>query len=680
MRTNPAASASNNPSMDTTGAQPSSSKRTSRHIPIDPQLDQLFHKSHAGARSSSIASPQDSDPLRPRGPYATRIVRLPNHLDDEISVSIAQFWDSVDDKAYGFIWKGTNRINWMNSRKQAKFDMQADAIFVCTNSRSDVIGMAWYEASTEDISLPSGEVIEAGKLVEVAMIVHQDEQGKNLGKRLMEQRKQHILENTEATHILGKVSRSNPNQIKRLEKAQGWEHVGFDKQENMELFVYALDPAVEQQKISIAQEKKPASSSRLDRMEVDSDSDSPLSSLSSIEFDSDIEAEFGVGGGSSTKPAAAKKEPPRPGKNKKSDAEIIADFGDEIWTEALKRARTLRKHGGVGYRKATKDTAARYTAMRKLNGKSTPLGSFSVVGDRTDEIARAMAIASVIMTEKEHGAVRQRDDAQFIADLPPGLWEEAQARALEPGPYNGVAEQRIKRPGKPDHVFYKAYISIDGKQELLENFSITADRDRTKARAMAIAARMVAEIKHGVVARDQAIIDTLPDGVWDAAQARANEPVLPLGVTFHPATPKRRTPHYQIHLRGKSYGAISVLRDRNDLKAKTMAIAARMTAELTQGPVTTDAHRIADFPDHVWEEAQARALIPGPTRGVTYYEATDEASARYVAGIRIENKWVSLASLSVTDDRDDDTARALAIATRRTAELGEAGRRGIHYV
>jgi len=354
---------------------------------------------------------------------------------------------------------------------------------------------------------------------------------------------------------------------------------------------------------------------------------------------------------------------PEPGYNKKSNEAIISGFPVEIWEEAKGSAREPGLPTGVAYHRATSQANPRYVAGRKIENKTVALGSFSVTGGRDDETAKAMAIATIMLVERKHGALRKKiDDDQIVSAFPPPVWEKAQARAKQVGLPVGVSFLNATRS-------YTAYINIDKTQRLLASFSATKDRSDAKARAMAIATRTVAEMEHGIRNTDEKTMAGLPDGVWEAAWTRAGQPGLPTGVSFHPSTATKPSPQYQVRLGSKSHGTFSVVEGRDDHTARALAIAFRMVAEQEHGGMKSDAQLIARFPDGVWEWAREQAKKPSLPPGVSLVEATGQARRRYTAYMKTDGKTKALGSFSVKDDRDDETARALAIAARRAAEL-----------
>lgn len=398
------------------------------------------------------------------------------------------------------------------------------------------------------------------------------------------------------------------------------------------------------------------------------DDASSLSSLSSFDPDETLEGSDDDAY-APTHAGASSRARPAPGHNKTANEKIIERFPPDIWETAQQRAQVPGRIAGVTYQSATSQAGARYYVTRKIAGESTPLGSFSVTGGREDVLARAMAIATLMVNEAAQGAIRTRDDASVIAAFPPDIWATAQQRAKDPKRFTGVALQNMENTASSAYPYYKAYISHEGQQRILDNFSVTSKRSDVKARAMAIATRMVAEAEEGLVAADAAKIDQLPPDIWVAAQARASQPARFSGVTWHPPTDKRKSGQYRIHLQKKSLGAISVVEGRDDAKARALAIATYMVAERASGVKTkTDAGLIESFGPELWQRAQKRAGEPGLPSGVSPSGGSGGTSARYIAGMKIGGKQKSLGSFSVNADRDELTAKALAIATRWAAE------------
>ncbi|TPG86731.1 hypothetical protein EAH72_34465 [Pseudomonas caspiana] len=393
---------------------------------------------------------------------------------------------------------------------------------------------------------------------------------------------------------------------------------------------------------------------RMQALTIHEPEDDDLSSLSSLpDTDEEIgDSEYEEAG--ETSAAGARRVDGRVAVERgRSDEQIIAQLPAEIWERAQVMATQPRLPEGVTFHGPTeKKPKPHYQSHLRQVG----LGHFTIIQGRDNARARALAIATRLEAEAREGAAT-RKDADVISRFPAALWDGAQASAKLPGLPTGVS-----RVGNR----FIAGIKVDGKQKSLGSFSITTDRSEALAKALAIATRAMEEKGNNVQQQDQAIIDGFPQGVWAAAQQRAGQPGLPRGVSFREPSAREPSGRYIVMFKNKPQGSFAALDERNDLKAKSLAIATRVALENAAG--SGDTEIIASFPPGLWDRARAAAAEDGLPKGVTYTPPKGRVSAVYNAWMRIDGKKSKLGHFSVMGDRDELTAKALAIAKRWAAE------------
>uniref|UniRef100_UPI001CBE64D1 hypothetical protein n=1 Tax=Pseudomonas sp. GL-B-16 TaxID=2832373 RepID=UPI001CBE64D1 len=252
-------------------------------------------------------------------------------------------------------------------------------------------------------------------------------------------------------------------------------------------------------------------------------------------------------------------------------------------------------------------------------------------------------------------ATRGRSDEQIIAQLPAGIWARAKAAANAPGLPVGVNRKSNK---------FTVTVRLDGKYKALGSFSIKADRDEIMAKALAIATRLAAEEQGGISLKTKVDADVIakfsPD-LWERAQTIARAPGLPTGVTRNG---NRFIARIQSADRQKTLiSNFSITAKRDEAMAKALAIATRLDAEVREGGGRRqDAAVIAGFAPEIWARAQEAAKAPGLPTGVSRY------GDMVVARMTINKVYKTLGAFAITADRNEVTARALAIAARWTAE------------
>ncbi|WP_223537084.1 hypothetical protein [Pseudomonas sp. GL-B-16] len=156
------------------------------------------------------------------------------------------------------------------------------------------------------------------------------------------------------------------------------------------------------------------------------------------------------------------------------------------------------------------------------------------------------------------------------------------------------------------------------------------------------------------------IIAQFPPGIWERPQAAAKAPGLPVGVV---RTSSRFMASSKQDGKYKGLGSFSITAYRDEIMAKALAIATRLDAEVREGSGRRqDAAVIAGFAPELWVRAQEAAKAPGLPTGVSRF------GNKVVARIKINKVVKMLGSFSITADRDEVTAKALAIAARWTAE------------
>ncbi|VWC50980.1 hypothetical protein BLA23254_07829 [Burkholderia lata] len=397
-----------------------------------------------------------------------------------------------------------------------------------------------------------------------------------------------------------------------------------------------------------------ATASRLQALTIDQPEDDDSSSLSSVPATDVEDYDFENLEEEESATVKGKRVSSPSDIDKKSDDLIISKFPPGIWEKAQVLAKQSTLPTGVTFQEAT-DKKPKPVYQAHLSRKR--VGYFSVVQGRDNSKSRAMAIATRLAAEALEGG-GQRKDTDVIAKFPPNIWEQAQLKALERGLPTGVRFTSNR---------YLAGMRMDGKEKTLGSFSVLPGRDNATAKALAIATIMMAKSENNLEKKDQSIIEKFPGGVWEAAQQRADQPGLPRGVTLREASARGPSRCYSVHFKNKFHGYFSVLEDRDERKAKSMAIATRMILEMETG--VGDAQAIAKFPPGMWDRAKTRAEEPGLPNGVNFIEPSGGKSPTYVARISLSGKKVTLGHFAVMANRGDATARALAIATRWTAEL-----------
>lgn len=274
--------------------QASSSASTKREGSAGPERS--AKRPRTGPSSSRHAVPAGPEAVvHHSGAYAGLVEHAENYSNDANSIAIARFWDSVDDETYRCMWN-EKRPRWLQ-KNQARCVFEADEVFLAKTREGTVIGMAWFGQRDDDLVLESGESIARDKMVEVAVVVHQDWRGRGFGKQLLDIREQYLREGGSVTHMLGKVYRFNTRQLARLDRAPGWQHVGFDQATDMELYLYALPPEADSPQAGDAglTRTEPDPVETHARLTPDEDSESSLSEHSSAEFDLDPAARVPAG-------------------------------------------------------------------------------------------------------------------------------------------------------------------------------------------------------------------------------------------------------------------------------------------------------------------------------------------------------------------------------------------------
>ncbi len=393
---------------------------------------------------------------------------------------------------------------------------------------------------------------------------------------------------------------------------------------------------------------------RMQSLTIDEPEEDDLSSLSSVPDTDDEDGNFEYEEAGETSAEGARRMGKQASAERgRSDEQIIAQLPAGIWAQAQAAAKQSRLPEGVSFHAPTeKKPRPFYQSHLRHVG----LGYFTIIQGRDNAKARALAIATRLEAEAREGAAT-RKDADVISRFPAAVWDRAQASAKLPGLPTGVS-----RVGNR----FIAGIKVDGKQKSLGSFSITTDRGEALAKALAIATRAIEEKDNNVQQQDQAIIDGFPQGVWAAAQQRAGQPGLPRGVAFREPSAREPSGRYIVMFKNKQQGSFAALDERSDLKAKSLAIATRVALENAAGSGDTEV--IASFPPGLWDRARAAAAEDGLPKGVTYTPPKGRVSAAYDAWMRSDGKKSRLGHFSVMGDRDELTAKALAIAKRWVAE------------
>jgi hypothetical protein len=392
---------------------------------------------------------------------------------------------------------------------------------------------------------------------------------------------------------------------------------------------------------------------RMQALTINEPEDDDLSSLSSVPDTDGGDGDFEYEEAGETSATGARREGGQASAERgRSDEQIIAQLPQGMWERAQAVAKQSRLPEGVTFHGPTekKPKPSYQSHLRQIG-----LGHFTVTQGRDNAKARALAIAMRLEAETREGDTRK--DADVIARFPTDLWDRAQASAKLPGIPTGVS-----RAGNR----FIAGIKVEGKQKSLGSFSVTTDRSEAMAKALAIATRAMAEPDNNVQQQDQAVIDGFPQGVWAAAQQRAEQPALPRGVSFREPSTSEPNGRYIVKFRNKPQGSFAACDGRSDLKAKSLAIATRYASEKAAG--TGDSELIASFPPDLWERARAAAAQEGLPKNVTYTAPKGRVSAVYNAWMRVDGKKLELGHFSVMGDRDNLTAKALAIAKRWAAE------------
>lgn len=185
-------------------------------------------------------------------------------------------------------------------------------------------------------------------------------------------------------------------------------------------------------------------------------------------------------------------------------------------------------------------------------------------------------------------------------------------------------------------------------------------------------AEKLEQLRNQFKGSDQEIISRLSDDVWQTAQEKAQEEKLPAGINVRK---ENNIPRYiiRISVGGKQTNlrGFKVTPERNEHTAKSLIIASKMLADEILG-IESDQQRIAKIPAHIWQIAQEKArsnqlptgVDPEYADGVLASNPGDNKPVRY----RPRLPGIPMKSFAVTRDRDDFTAKSLAIATRILAE------------
>jgi hypothetical protein len=262
----------------------------------------------------------------------------------------------------------------------------------------------------------------------------------------------------------------------------------------------------------------------------------------------------------------------------RNDANIIAQFPEEVWEMALGAAQKGEERKGV------RRFNNAFIAALMIDGKQVMRCSFSITPHRDEVMAKALAIASreMAVMNKE---IKSPDQATIEA-FEPSVWTKAQQVAQNLFDLNQhTRTQYLPRgvtyePPRPDYVNGKYKVLVGSN--IYRGFGPKEGRSQLEALSLAIATRMTAVAAAGDI--DAATIAGFTPEVWAQAQkdADAEDDKLPECVTYHPLKVDKPAA-YKVRIKGDEKRArsvqFSITDKRSKVRAKALAIAKLLEAQ-----------------------------------------------------------------------------------------------------